>query len=142
MRIQEVARHLGISARMLRHYEIEGLIAPRRSTNGYRDFSAQELAQAEWVRDLIASGFSTRELRGLVSALDDGPPKPGLNCSLVMRNKLDQIDRLVAALNRQRNALSQRLTAWEHAGLKRQGYPDDEDIEYPGATLSGAGEPR
>lgn len=139
MRVQEAARHLGISARMLRHYESEGLIAPRRSANGYRRFSATELARAGWVRDLIACGFSTRELRGLVSALDNDPQKPGLNCSQVMRDKLGQIDRLVAALNQRRNALSLRLAAWEPADLERQGDPVGEGIEHPGPALSGAG---
>ncbi|WP_456749384.1 MerR family DNA-binding transcriptional regulator [Bradyrhizobium sp. USDA 4341] len=31
MRIQEAARHLNVSARVLRHYEAEGLIEPRRT---------------------------------------------------------------------------------------------------------------
>ena len=113
MRIQEAATRLGISARMLRHYENEGLIVPRRAANGYRSYTTDDLLQAEWVRDLIACGISTRELYGLVSALEDSSQQPGLNCSLIMRDKLKQIDRLVEALNSRREALSIRLGAWE-----------------------------
>ena len=113
MQTKEAATRLGISARMLRHYETEGLIVPHRAANGYRSYTPVDLLQAEWVRDLIACGFSTRELYGLVSALEDSSQQPGLNCSLIMRDKLKQIDRLVEALNSRREALSIRLGAWE-----------------------------
>ncbi|MGY4480095.1 MerR family transcriptional regulator [Bradyrhizobium sp. USDA 3364] len=110
MRIQEAVRHLGVSARALRHYEAAGLIAPRRTSNGYRSYSASELERAAWVRDLIASGFSTRELRNLLSALEDGRRGARVSCSAVMQAKLDQIDRAIAALRMRRRALSHRLT--------------------------------
>ncbi|MGY3444758.1 MerR family transcriptional regulator [Bradyrhizobium sp. USDA 4473] len=109
MRIQEAARHLGVSARALRHYEAAGLIVPRRTSNGYRSYSASEIERAGWVRDLIASGFSTRELRNLLAALDGGG-RARVSCSAVMQDKLDQIDRAIATLRRRRRALSRRLT--------------------------------
>ncbi len=46
MKIQEAARHLGVSARTLRHYEAAGLIVPRRTSNGYRSYSAPEIERA------------------------------------------------------------------------------------------------
>ncbi|WP_082747750.1 MerR family DNA-binding transcriptional regulator [Bradyrhizobium macuxiense] len=49
MRIQEAARHLGVSARALRHYEAAGLIVPRRTSNGYRSYAASEIEPAAWV---------------------------------------------------------------------------------------------
>ena len=110
MRIQEAARHLGVSARALRHYEAAGLIVPRRTSNGYRSYSASEIERAAWVRDLIASGFSTRELRNLLNALEDGRRGGRVSCSAVMQDKLDQIDRAIAALRMRRRALSRRLT--------------------------------
>ena len=110
MRIQEAARHLGVSARALRHYEAAGLIAPRRTSNGYRSYAAPEIERAAWVRDLIASGFSTRELRNLLTALEDGKRSARVSCSAVMQDKLDQIDRAIAALRKRRRALALRLT--------------------------------
>ncbi|WP_407169805.1 MerR family transcriptional regulator [Bradyrhizobium sp. ORS 111] len=115
MRIQDAARHLGVSARTLRHYEAAGLIVPRRTSNGYRSYSASEIERAAWVRDLIASGFSTRELRNLLTALEDGRRTPGVSCSAVMQDKLDQIDRAITTLRKRRRALSARL-----AGAKPQ----------------------
>ena len=40
MRISEAARRAGTSPRMLRYYETEGLLAPTRRDNGYRDYGA------------------------------------------------------------------------------------------------------
>jgi len=112
MRIQEAARYLGVSARSLRHYESEGLIEPRRAANGYRTYAPPEVERAAWVRDLIAAGFSTRELRNLLAALEDGPRKAAVDCSVVMQGKLNQIDHAVAALRKRRQALARRLTEW------------------------------
>jgi MerR family regulatory protein len=55
MRIQEAAHRLGVSPRVLRHCEAEGLIAPPAPPNGYRTYSPPEIDQAAWVRDLIAA---------------------------------------------------------------------------------------
>lgn len=38
MRIGELARRTGVSERMLRYYEQEGLLRPARTTSGYRDY--------------------------------------------------------------------------------------------------------
>jgi len=113
MRIQEVARHLGISSRSLRHYEAEGLIDLRRAVNGYRTFAPPEIERAAWVRDLIAAGFSTRELRNLLTALEDEPRKAGVDCSVVMQSKLEQIDHAIASLRKRRRALAHRLAEWD-----------------------------
>lgn len=135
MRIQEAARQLGVSPRVLRHYEAEGLISPRRSANGYRIYSPKELMQAEWVRDLVASGFSTRELRNLLSALDDGPGKPSIDCTMLMREKLDQIDRLLAALRKRRGTLTRRLEAWKQQSSEGT---RNENTQHLGEAVSAA----
>lgn len=108
---------------------------PRRDANGYRRFAPADLAMAAWTRDLIAAGFSLRELRKLSSALDQRPPKPGSGCSAMMREKIEQIGRLIDSLGARRNALSERLAALESAGNDRQG-DSNEDFEDPGTALS------
>lgn len=109
MRIRDAARHLRVSARTLRHYEASGLISPRRGENGYRRLSETDLQRAAWVRDLIALGFSTRELRELVTTLEDGEALPA--CVAALNDKLDQIDRLAAQLEKRRRAVIDRLEA-------------------------------
>lgn len=113
MRIKEAAQQVGVSARMLRHYEAEALLAPRRDSNGYRHYGPQDVATAQWVRDLIAAGFSARELREVLLAFDQRPPRPGPRCAEMMRQKLEQIDRLAEALTTRSAALATRLAALE-----------------------------
>lgn len=49
MLIGELSERTGVSARMLRYYEQEGLVVPRRAANGYRVYDE---ADAEVVADL------------------------------------------------------------------------------------------
>ena len=45
MRIKEVEARVGLSAKNIRFYEKEGLLAPRRQAgNGYRDYDEGELS--------------------------------------------------------------------------------------------------
>jgi DNA-binding transcriptional MerR regulator len=46
MRIGELARQAGVSTRTLRHYEGLGLLTPRRTANGYRDYADAEQPKA------------------------------------------------------------------------------------------------
>lgn len=111
MLIRDAARHLGVSTRTLRHYEAAGLIRPTRLGNGYRNLSEADVRTAAWVRDLIAAGFSTRELRGLLATFDERQGEAA--CVAALRGKLAQIDRLVEVLQQRRRAVAQRLAAQE-----------------------------
>ncbi|WP_274423103.1 MerR family transcriptional regulator [Chelativorans sp. YIM 93263] len=46
MHINEAAKELGISARTLRHYEVQGLLHPARDQNRYRRYAAADLRRA------------------------------------------------------------------------------------------------
>ena len=105
MQIKEAAERLGISERMLRHYETAGLLDARRAQNGYRSYSEADLRRAGRIRDLIATGFSTREVRAMAACLSDegaGPCEGGIPQLL---EKLEHIDRLRADLDARREAV-------------------------------------
>ncbi|GAA4642529.1 MerR family transcriptional regulator [Gordonia humi] len=75
MRIGEVARRSGVSARMLRHYDAVGLAAPSgRSSAGYREYSADDIVRIFHVESLRALGLSLKEVG---QALDDPDFAPG-----------------------------------------------------------------
>ena len=59
MRIGELCRRTGVSARMLRYYEAQGLLAPSRRPSGYRDYAEPDVSRVQHVRDLLAAGLST-----------------------------------------------------------------------------------
>ena len=69
MLIGEVARHTGLSNRMLRHYDSLGLVRPTgRTSGGYREYSDADLERLMHVESLRSLGLSLREVR---LALDD-----------------------------------------------------------------------
>jgi DNA-binding transcriptional MerR regulator len=109
MQAKEAAKRLGISQRMLRHYEDAGLMEVRRSENGYRVYSEVDLRRAGRIADFIATGFSTREIRSMAACLSDegsGPCAGGIDQLL---QKLTHIDRLRADLDTRREAVLDRL---------------------------------
>lgn len=60
MRIGELSRRCQVPLRMLRYYEERGFLAPRRATNGYRDYAEEDVARAALVSSLIRSGLPTK----------------------------------------------------------------------------------
>ncbi|WP_282095684.1 MerR family transcriptional regulator [Epibacterium ulvae] len=109
MQAKEAADRLGITQRMLRHYEKEGLLSVGRTLNGYRCYSESDLRRAGRIRDFIATGFSTREIRAMSACLSDdgsGPCEGGVK---KLTEKLEHIDRLKAELDEKRDAVLNRL---------------------------------
>ncbi|AQU81523.1 MAG: MerR family transcriptional regulator [Halomonas sp.] len=58
MRIGELSERTGVSIRMLRYYETEGLLKPKRTSNGYRDYAQEEVRTVERIK-LLGSGGMT-----------------------------------------------------------------------------------
>lgn len=113
MRAKEASELLGITQRMLRHYEKQGLMLVGRTLNGYRHYSAADLRRAGRIRDFIATGFSTREIRAMSACLSDdgsGPCQGGIE---KMHEKLAHIERLRADIDARRNAVLERLAAMQ-----------------------------
>lgn len=111
MQAKEAAERLGITQRMLRHYEKQGLLEVGRTLNGYRHYSETDLRRAGRIRDFIAVGFSTREIRAMSACLSDegaGPCEGGIE---KMLEKLEHIERLRADLEERREAVLSRLVA-------------------------------
>ncbi|WP_407579691.1 MerR family DNA-binding transcriptional regulator [Klebsiella sp. R445] len=115
MRPSDLAKLTGVSTRVLRHYELKGLIVSRRLDNGYRDFDAGEVEKVRWITSLIKCGFSTRQIAELekfsqVSDIDD---ERFIMCLAQHRDKLHALDVLIDLLNERRNALAVRIQSWE-----------------------------
>ncbi|WP_341366027.1 MerR family transcriptional regulator [Yoonia sp. BS5-3] len=117
MQAKEAAAHLGITPRILRHYEKEGLMDVARLVNGYRSYGAADLRRARRIRDFIASGFSTREIRAMRACLSDdadGPCEGGIE---KMVAKLAHIDRLMSDLHARRQSVLDRIEDLQRAPL-------------------------
>jgi MerR family copper efflux transcriptional regulator len=109
MLAKEASDKLGISQRMLRHYEKVGLMDIRRGENGYRIYTDADLRRAGRIRDFIATGFSTREILSMSACLTDegdGPCEGGI---AQMMEKLSHIDQLRHDLDTKREAVLERI---------------------------------
>ena len=74
MLIGEVARRSGVSARMLRHYESLGLVAPtQRTSGGYREYSDSDIGRIFHIEGLRKLGMSLTEVGRVLSEPDFDP---------------------------------------------------------------------
>ena len=71
MRIQELEHLVGIERATIRYYEKEGLIDPKRSENGYRDYSENDAAELRRIRLLRDLGISLDTIKNLQQGRED-----------------------------------------------------------------------
>lgn len=67
-RVSEVCAFLGITPRILKHYETMGILSPSREhANDYRSYSAEEIIKIQTAEQLKKMGFSMREIKDYFS---------------------------------------------------------------------------
>ncbi|MDN3262516.1 MerR family transcriptional regulator [Streptomyces sp. CSDS2] len=71
MRIGDLAHRTGVSRRLLRYYEEQGLLRPARSDNGYRDYAEADVATVNHIRSMLAAGLSTSVIAKVVYCVRD-----------------------------------------------------------------------
>ncbi|MFD8557827.1 MerR family transcriptional regulator [Streptosporangium canum] len=73
MRISAVARETGVSQRLLRYYEEQGLLRPVRLANGYREYTESDVTTVRHIRSLLTAGLTTDVIAQLLHCVhDDG----------------------------------------------------------------------
>ena len=124
MRISELSTRTGVPPRMLRYYEEQGLISPRRLDNGYREYDEYLVDRVLKVRGLLDSGIPTRIIGDMLPCLDEPQeivvvdPDPGLREILVRER--DKMSERVAFLVHNRDALTRYIEAMDRgAGANR-----------------------
>ncbi|ONI76243.1 MerR family transcriptional regulator [Actinosynnema sp. ALI-1.44] len=122
MRIGELARRTGVSARSLRYYEQQGLVHSTRSDGGQRLYSVDEVARIAIVRQLFDAGLSSKVIARLLPCVDsddDGVSEAAFTTMVGERDRLTaDITRLVEA----RDALDELIeTNTRHRLAVRRG---------------------
>ncbi len=105
MNIGDAAAASGLPAKTIRYYEEIGLVRPRRSLNGYRDFSAPELRKLAFVARARDLGFSIEECRALLNLYEDRA-RASADVKRLAETHLDAIDDKIAGLRAMRATLS------------------------------------
>jgi DNA-binding transcriptional MerR regulator len=111
MRIGELAERAGTSTRALRYYEQHGLIAARRTSNGYREYDESDLRLVREIRSLLEIGFNLEDTRPFVECLRSGRAS-GAQCPgsiEVLGRKLADLDGCIARLQAVRSVVEREL---------------------------------
>ncbi|QXJ25136.1 MerR family transcriptional regulator [Actinomadura graeca] len=84
MRIGELADRTGVSPRLLRYYEQQGLLRPARLGNGYREYREADVTAVRRIRALLDAGLPTSVIAVVLDCVhEDGGtlmprPCPGM----------------------------------------------------------------
>jgi len=106
MNIGDAAAQSGLPAKTIRYYEDIGLVAPRRSGNGYRDFSDTDLHNLAFVQRARSLGFSIGECRALLSLYDDRE-RASADVKELARAHLTSIEEKISGLQAMQKTLSE-----------------------------------
>ena len=71
MYIHEAAERSGTTKKAIEYYCMKGLLSPRVSENGYKDFSEEDVACLKKISLLRNLGVSVEDIRELLSGKDD-----------------------------------------------------------------------
>ncbi|MBE8519694.1 MerR family transcriptional regulator [Amycolatopsis sp. H6(2020)] len=113
MKIGELARLTGVSPRLLRYYEEQGLLTSQRAGRGHRRYAEDASAIVEDIRTLLAAGLPTAVIREVLPCVE-GPGLELEHCAApALREQLQGIDRKISTLQSARTALADLLSATE-----------------------------
>ena len=119
MRIGELAKRTGVAPRMLRYYEEQGLIAPSRLPNGYRDYDEYLVQRVGKIRGLVDSGIPSRIIVDILPCLDKQQAivvrnvEPGLRDLLT--EERDRMSQKIDFLAQNRDAITAYIAALDVA---------------------------
>ena len=120
MKIGELASRAGVSPRLVRYYEQQGLLAPTRRPNGYRDYDEGHVARVIRVAGLVQAGLTTRlvkEVLELEDAAADERPSCPRTVADMLAHELTGIEERIACLSRSRDTIRDFLARTEHAAV-------------------------
>ncbi|MFM0626840.1 MerR family transcriptional regulator [Paraburkholderia xenovorans] len=97
MKIGELSKVSGVSQRMIRYYEEQGLISPARSGANYRSYSKDDVCRLGRIRILQDAGLTVKVIHTLLPCMTDELVRfeP---CSLVRSTLLDERNKLEARI--------------------------------------------
>nr|WP_202120941.1 MerR family transcriptional regulator [Streptomyces sp. BA2] len=64
-----MSRRTGVSERLLRYYEEQGLLKPRRRPSGFREYGDEDVRTVQHIRMLLAAGLSTHTIAELMPCM-------------------------------------------------------------------------
>ncbi|WP_335974343.1 MerR family transcriptional regulator [Streptomyces sp. CA2R106] len=111
MRIGELSRATGVSARSLRYYEGQGLLSSDRRSNGYREYGDDAVGQVAFIQDLYRAGLPSQLIRDILPCT--APVPPAGDCTRLLarvREVRDELTRQEQQIAQRREMLDRYLS--------------------------------
>lgn len=118
MKIGELSRRTGVSQRLLRYYEQQGLLTSERAPSGYRYYPEEAVTVVAQIRNLLAAGLNTETIRTVLPCARGELPvlEPCPDLVATLRTQLAAIDDRLTCLQGTRNTLADYLAATDKQG--------------------------
>lgn len=105
MRIGELSVATGASARSLRYYEEQGLLASARSTGGQRHYPQSAVERVTLIQSLLAAGLNSATILDVLPCINNEAIRtPWLAARL--QCELDRVEEQIRSLNQTRDILA------------------------------------
>jgi len=105
VRIGELAKAAGLTAKTVRFYEGEGLLVrPERTESGYRVYGGQDAARLGFIHQAKRLGLSLQEIRGILYLHGLGKPTC-IHVRALLDEKLAEVGKALEELGRFREEL-------------------------------------
>lgn len=113
MKIGELSRRTGVSIRMLRYYEGEGLLAPQRTGSGYRDYGSEEEQTVRQIKMLGSAGMTLDTIQRLLPCVRNNDPAftPCNELRRILVQQVSLIDERIETLSQSRTILAGYLAS-------------------------------
>ena len=105
MNIGRAAELTNLPAKTIRFYEEIELIKPSRASNGYRDYSDDDIHRLKFLQRARSLGFSIDECRVLFSLYED-EDRASADVKAIALTKIEAVDAKIRELQSLRDTLS------------------------------------
>ncbi|ALU45238.1 MerR family transcriptional regulator [Pseudoalteromonas rubra] len=111
MKIGELSKQTGISIRMLRYYEEQGLLHPSRSPSGYRHYTPSDIQTLTRIQLLSAAGMTLNTILQFLPCIRGDRPifEPCDELRNLLHSEIKAVDEKAARLAESKAILSRFL---------------------------------
>ncbi|MGR6921668.1 MerR family transcriptional regulator [[Actinomadura] parvosata] len=114
MRIGALSRETGVSPRLLRYYEEQGLLTSFREEGGHRRYGQDAPVVVRRIRTLLAAGLPTKVIRDVLPCAS-GSGEVLDACTLGhLRERLAALEQQLTEIRTARDSLAALVAATEH----------------------------
>ena len=119
LKIGELARRAGVTAKAIRFYERKRVLPPaRRAANGYRLYGEDTVEMLGVIQQATGLGLRLGEIKEIIAIRRGGRP-PCVHVHRLLRDKAVELDGKLRDLVEVRRRIRQSLAAWKRRPATR-----------------------